>query len=233
MSSERMDFVGQKPENLIERILQLATQKGDLVLDSFLGSGTTAAVAQKMGRRWIGIELGEHCYTHCKPRLDKVIDGEQGGISKAIDWHGGGGYKFYELAPSLIEKDKYGNPVISDKYNPAMLVAAVAKLNGYFFAPDPDVFWKQGHSQDKSYIYVTTTYLDAKTLDGLAAEVSPMEHLLICAPAFDTGLSLRYENIQVRKIPQSVLDKCEYGVNDYNMNIVDIPDADEEDCEDA
>jgi len=233
MSSERMDFVGQKPENLIERILQLATQKGDLVLDSFLGSGTTAAVAQKMGRRWIGIELGEHCYTHCKPRLDKVIDGEQGGISKAIDWHGGGGYKFYELAPSLIEKDKYGNPVISDKYNPAMLVAAVAKLNGYFFAPDPDVFWKQGHSQDKSYIYVTTTYLDAKTLDGLAAEVSPMEHLLICAPAFDTGLSLRYENIQVRKIPQSVLDKCEYGVNDYNLNIVDIPDADEEDCEDA
>lgn len=233
MSSERMDFVGQKPENLIERILQLATQKGDLVLDSFLGSGTTAAVAQKMGRRWIGIELGEHCYTHCKPRLDKVIDGEQGGISKAIDWHGGGGYKFYELAPSLIEKDKYGNPVISDKYNPAMLVAAVAKLNGYFFAPDPDVFWKQGHSQDKSYIYVTTTYLDAKTLDGLAAEVSPMEHLLICAPAFDTGLSLRYENIQVRKIPQSVLDKCEYGVNDYNLNIVDIPDVDEEDCEDA
>lgn len=114
-----------------------------------------------------------------------------------------------------------------------MLIAAVAKLNGYFFAPDPDVFWKQGHSQDKSYIYVTTVYLDAKTLDGLAAEVSPMEHLLICAPAFDTGLSLRYENIQVRKIPQSVLDKCEYGVNNYDLNIVDIPDVDEEDCEDA
>ena len=228
MSSERMDFVGQKPESLIERILQLATKYGDLVLDSFLGSGTTAAVAHKMGRRWIGIELGDHCYTHCKPRLDKVIDGEQGGISKSVNWHGCGGYKFYELAPSLIEKDKYGNPVVSDKYNPAMLIAAVAKLNGYFFAPDPDVFWKQGHSQDKSYIYVTTTYLDAKTLDSLAADVSPMEHLLICAPAFDAGLSLRYENIQVRKIPQSVLDKCEYGVNDYNLNIVDIPDADEE-----
>ena len=224
---------GKKPEILLQTLLTHFSNPGDLVLDSFLGSGTTAAVAQKMGRQYIGVELGEHCYTLCKPRLDRVIDGEQTGISKVVDWHGGGGYKFYELAPSLIEKDKYGNPVISDKYNPTMLIAAVVKLNGYFFAPDPDVFWKQGHSQDKSYIYVTTTYLDAKMLDGLAAEVSPMEHLLICAPAFDTGLSMRYENIQVRKIPQSVLDKCEYGVNDYNLNIVDIPELDEEDCEDA
>lgn len=224
---------GKKPEILLQTLLTHFSNPGDLVLDSFLGSGTTAAVAQKMGRQYIGVELGEHCYTLCKPRLDRVIDGEQTGISKVVDWHGGGGYKFYELAPSLIEKDKYGNPVISDKYNPTMLIAAVVKLNGYFFAPDPDVFWKQGHSQDKSYIYVTTTYLDAKTLDGLAAEVSPMEHLLICAPAFDTGLSMRYENIQVRKIPRSVLDKCEYGVNNYDLNIVDIPDVDEEDCEDA
>lgn len=225
---------GKKPEHLIGQIISMTTQHGEWVLDSFLGSGTTAAVAHKMGRNYIGIELGDHAYTLCKPRLDSVIDGNDSlGITKAVDWHGGGGYKFYELAPSLIEKDKYGNPVISDKYNSAMLIAAVAKLNGYFFAPDPDVFWKQGHSQDKSYIYVTTTYLDAKTLDSLAADVSPMEHLLICAPAFDTGLSLRYENIQVRKIPQSVLDKCEYGVNDYNLNIVDIPEADEEDCEDA
>ena len=224
---------GKKPEILLQTLLTHFSNPGDLVLDSFLGSGTTAAVAQKMGRQYIGVELGEHCYTLCKPRLDRVIDGEQTGISKVVDWHGGGGYKFYELAPSLIEKDKYGNPVISDKYNPTMLIAAVVKLNGYFFAPDPDVFWKQGHSQDKSYIYVTTTYLDAKMLDGLAAEVSPMEHLLICAPAFDTGLSMRYENIQVRKIPQSVLDKCEYGVNNYDLNIVDIPDVDEEDCEDA
>lgn len=224
---------GKKPEILLQTLLTHFSNPGDLVLDSFLGSGTTAAVAQKMGRQYIGVELGEHCYTLCKPRLDRVIDGEQTGISKVVDWHGGGGYKFYELAPSLIEKDKYGNPVISDKYNPTMLIAAVVKLNGYFFVPDPDVFWKQGHSQDKSYIYVTTTYLDAKTLDGLAAEVSPMEHLLICAPAFDTGLSMRYENIQVRKIPQSVLDKCEYGVNNYDLNIVDIPDVDEEDCEDA
>jgi len=223
----------KKPEQLVRQIIEMTTSPGELVLDSFLGSGTTAAVAQKMGRRYIGIELGEHCYTLCKPRLDRVVDGEQTGISKDVKWHGGGGYKFYELAPSLIEKDKYGNPIISGKYNASMLIAAVAKLNGYIFAPNPDVFWKQGYSQDNSYIYVTTAYLDAKTLDSLAADISPMEHLLICAPSFDTGLSLCYENIQVRKIPQSVLGKCEYGVNDYNLNIVDIPDVDEEDCEDA
>lgn len=203
-----------------------------MVLDSFLGSGTTAAVAQKMGRCWIGIELGNHCYTHCKPRLDMVIDGEQGGISKAQNWHGGGGYKFYELAPSLIEKDKYGNPVISSKYNSTMLIAAVSKLNGYYFAPDPDVFWKQGYSQDASYIYVTTSYLDAKMLDSIAADLSPMERLLICAPAFDVGLNKSYDNIQIKKIPQSVLDKCEYGVDNYNLNVVDIPIFDEEECED-
>ncbi len=223
---------GKKPERLIYRIIRMNTQLGDIVLDSFLGSGTTAAVAHKMGRRWIGIELGEHCYTHCKPRLDRVIDGEQGGISKAVNWHGGGGYKFYELAPSLIEKDKYGISIISSQYNATMLIAAVAKLNGYFFAPDPDVFWKQGYSQENSYIYVTTSYLDAKMLDGISADISPMERLLICAPAFDVGLNKRYENIQIKKIPQSVLDKCEYGVDNYNLNIVDIPDVDEEECED-
>ena len=225
-------FATPKPERLIERILILASNPGDLVLDSFLGSGTTAAVAQKMGRCWIGIELGNHCYTHCKPRLDMVIDGEQGGISKAQNWHGGGGYKFYELAPSLIEKDKYGNPVISSKYNSTMLIAAVSKLNGYYFAPDPDVFWKQGYSQDASYIYVTTSYLDAKMLDSIAADLSPMERLLICAPAFDVGLNKSYDNIQIKKIPQSVLDKCEYGVDNYNLNVVDIPIFDEEECED-
>ena len=120
-------FATPKPERLIERVITLATNPGDLVLDSFLGSGTTAAVAHKMGRHWIGIELGDHCYTHCKPRLDKVVDGEQGGISKTVGWQGGGGYKFYELAPTLIVKDKHGNPVFSEQYNSAMIAAAVAK----------------------------------------------------------------------------------------------------------
>ena len=114
-----------------------------------------------------------------------------------------------------------------------MLIAAVAKLNGYTFAPDPDVFWKQGFSQDKSYIYVTTSYLDAKMLDSIAADISPMERLLICSPAFDIGLNKSYDNIQIKKIPQSILEKCEYGVSDYNLNVVDIPIMeDEEEWED-
>lgn len=223
---------GKKPEILIYTLLNHFSNPGDLVLDSFLGSGTTAAVAHKMGRRYIGIELGEHCYSLCKPRLDRVIDGEQTGISKDIEWHGGGGYKFYELAPSLIEKDKYGNPVISKQYNPNMLIAAVAKLNGYSYSPDPDVFWKHGFSQDKSFIYVTTNYLDSKMLDSIASDLEGMESLLICAPAFDIGLDKRYDNIQVKKIPQSVLDKCEYGVDNYNLNVVEIPIIDEEEWED-
>lgn len=222
----------KKPEQLIRRILSIATDEGDLVLDSFLGSGTIAAVAQKMNRKYIGIEMGNHCYTHCKPRLDSVIDGEQSGVSKSVDWHGGGGYKFYELAPSLIEKDKYGNPVISSKYNSNMLIAAIAKLNGYNYSPDPDVFWKQGYSQDKSYIYVTTNYMDSKMLDSISSDLGNMETLLVCAPAFDIGLDKRYDNIQVKKIPQSVLDKCEYGVDNYNLNVVDIPIIDEEEWED-
>jgi adenine-specific DNA-methyltransferase len=223
---------GKKPEVLLRTLLTHFSKPGDLILDSFLGSGTTAAVAHKMERRYIGIELGDHCYSLCKPRLDRVIDGDQTGISKDLNWQGGGGYKFYELAPSLIEKDKYGNPVISEQFNSTMLIAAVAKLNGYFFVPDADVFWKQGYSQDKSFIYVTTEYLDAKMLDSIASDLSNMESLLICTPAFDIGLDKRYDNIQVKKIPKSVLDKCEYGVDNYNLNVVDIPIIDEEEWED-
>lgn len=223
---------GKKPEILIKTLLSHFTNEGDLVLDSFLGSGTTAAVAHKMGRRYIGIELGDHCYSHCKPRLDRVVDGENTGISNEVNWHGGGGYKFYELAPTLIVKDGHGNEVFSDKYNAQMLVAAVTKVNGYFYAPDPEVFWKQGYSQDNSFIYVTTQYLTAAMLDSLAKEVDAFERLLICAPAFDVGLNKRYDNITVKKIPQSVLDKCEYGVDNYNLNIVEVPECDEEEWED-
>lgn len=98
-------FTTPKPERLIERILTLATNKGDLVLDSFLGSGTTCAVAQKMGRKYIGIEMGEHAITHCVPRMKAVIDGEQGGISKAVNWQGGGGYTFYDLGETVFNED--------------------------------------------------------------------------------------------------------------------------------
>ena len=97
-------FATPKPERLIKRVLEIATDEGDLVMDSFLGSGTTAAVAHKMGRRWIGIEMGEHAKTHCAVRMKKVVDGEQGGISKAVKWNGGGGFRFYELGEPLLDE---------------------------------------------------------------------------------------------------------------------------------
>lgn len=224
---------GKKPEALVSRIIEMTTDKGDLILDSFLGSGTTASAATKLERQWICVELGNHCYTHCIPRLNDVIDGiDNGGITKEVNWQGGGGYKFYELAPTLIIKDKYGNPVFSDKYNPTMLAAAVAKINGFIYAPSSETYWKQGYSQDNSFIYVTTQYLDSKALDSIADDISQFENLLICAPAFDNGLSKRYDNINVRKIPQSVLKKCEFGVDNYNLNIINPPEIDEEEWED-
>lgn len=98
-----VDFTnGKKPESLLKRIIGMSTNEGDIVLDCFLGSGTTVAVAHKMNRKWIGIELGEHCYSHCITRLKSVIDGsDEGGITKVVNWQGGGGFKFYELAPSF------------------------------------------------------------------------------------------------------------------------------------
>lgn len=222
-------FDTPKPEKLIERIITLATDEGDIVLDSFLGSGTTAAVAHKMGRKWIGIELGDHCYTHCKRRLEMVIDGtDQGGISKAVNWQGGGGFKFYELAPSLLKKDKYGNFVIDkENYNPEMLAAAVAKINGYRYHPDEEVFWKQGKSTESSYIFTTDQYVTAQYVDMLSGELAKDERLLICCPAFDSGLNNSYENIILKKISESVLDKCQFGVQNYNMNIIEFDDFNE------
>ncbi|MCB1392198.1 site-specific DNA-methyltransferase [Nitrobacter sp.] len=98
-------FGTPKPEALIQRILHIATNPGDLVLDSFLGSGTTAAVAHKTGRRYIGIEMGEHSVTHCVPRLNKVIEGEQGGISESVGWKGGDGFRFYRLGPPVFDEE--------------------------------------------------------------------------------------------------------------------------------
>src|ERR1039458_2676890 len=104
-----VSFGTPKPERLIERILTIGSNPGDLVLDSFLGSGTSAAVAHKMGRRWIGIELGEHAVTHCVPRLKKVVDGEQGGISEAVGWKGGGGFRFCRLGPPIFDESDHIN----------------------------------------------------------------------------------------------------------------------------
>ena len=196
-------FATPKPERLIERVLTLATNPGDIVLDSFLGSGTTAAVAHKMGRRWIGIELGEHAYTHCYPRMKAVCDGEQGGISKAVKWQGGGGFKFYELAPSLLQKDKFGNYVISDAYNAQMLAAAMARQEGYTYAPDEYSVWKQGHSGEKNYIFTTTAAVTPEYLDYIASELGGDEYLLICTESYSNDCENRYPNITIKPIPVS------------------------------
>ena len=215
---------GKKPEQLIRHILEMATTPGDLVLDSFLGSGTTAAVAHKMGRRWIGVELGDHCYTHCKVRLDKVIDGtDAGGITKAVGWKGGGGYRFYELAPTLIKEDAYGQKIINPEYDAEKLAEAVCKLEGFTYAPSEREYFIHGKSTERDYIYVTTNYLKAEHLRALSELVGPERTLLICCKGFATGVKL--PNLTVKKIPKAVLDKCEYGHDDYSLNVKNLPMA--------
>jgi adenine-specific DNA-methyltransferase len=105
-------FSTPKPEKLLKRIFELTTNPTDLILDSFLGSGTTAAVAHKMGRRWIGIEMGEHAATHCLPRLEKVVQGDQGGISSTVNWQGGGGFRFLRLGETVFSADGLINPQV-------------------------------------------------------------------------------------------------------------------------
>lgn len=214
---------GKKPELLLKRLLELFTNEGDWVLDSFLGSGTTAAVAHKMNRKWIGIELGEHCYTHCIPRLQRVIDGEQGGISKYVNWQGGGGFKFNELAASLLKQDRYGNWIINtDIYKANMVAAAVAKYHGFIYSPHQEVYWKQGYSFEKDYIFTTDQPITIEYIDLLHSEMQPGESLLICCPAYQPGVEERYENINVQKIPQSILDKYDFGVESYSMSIDEV-----------
>ena len=222
----------KKPEYLVGRILTLLTNKGDLVLDSFLGSGTTAAVAHKMGRRWIGVELGEHAKTHCFPRLKAVVDGEQGGISKAVNWQGGGGFKFYTLAPSLLKQDKFGNWVISQEYNADMLAAAMAKQEGYKYQPHESTYWKQGQSSEQDFIFTTTQFLTVEALDSIRDEMQPGETLMICCKSFQKECKGKYGNITIKKIPQMLLGRCEYGKEDYSLNIINLPIEREDDSED-
>lgn len=218
-------FSTPKPERLIERILTLGSNKGDLVLDSFLGSGTTAAVAHKMGRRWIGIELGDHCDTHCAPRLKKVIDGEdQGGITKSANWQGGGGFRYYNLAPSLIKFDEWGNPVINKQFDEHMLVRALCKIEGFDFDPSPDTYWKQGKSTESDFIYITTQHLTAQMLTKLNEDVGQKNSLLICCGSFD-GNAERYGNLTIKKIPKAILKKCEWNHDDYSLEIKNLPFA--------
>ena len=192
-------------------------------MDSFAGSGTTGAVAHKMGRRWIMVELGDQCFTHIAPRVRKVIDGtDQGGISKAVDWKGGGGFRYYELAPSLLQKDKWGREVISKDYNAEMLARALCKLEGFTYAPSPDVYWQQGHSSETDFLYVTTQMLGSNELGALSEDVGESRSLLVLCSAF-RGNPDHWPNLSVRKIPNHIRARCEWGRDDYSLNVANLP----------
>ena len=221
-------FATPKPEKLLKRVVELATDPGDLILDSFAGSGTTGAVAHKMGRRWIMVELGEHCHTHVIPRLKKVIDGEdKGGITDSVSWQGGGGFRYYKLAPSLIVNDRWGNPVINPEYNAAQLAEALAKLEGFSYAPSETQWWQHGHSSERDFIYVTTQNLSAEQLQALSDEVGGEQSLLVCCAAFHgitaAQAAARWPNLTLKKIPKMVLARCEWGHDDYSLNVANLP----------
>lgn len=226
-------FGTPKPEKLLEQVIDIATNPGDLVLDSFAGSGTTGAVAHKMGRRWIMVELGEHCHTHIIPRLQKVIDGtDQGGISKAVNWQGGGGFRYYRLAPTLIVNDAWGNPIINPDYNPEMLAEALAKLEGFTYKPSETLWWQHGFSSERDFIYVTTQTLSAEQLQALSDEVGENQSLLVCCAAW-RGITAaqaaeRFANLSLKKIPKMVLARCEWGHDDYSLNVANLPMAEPE-----
>lgn len=186
-----------------------------------------------MGRRWIMIELGEHCQTHIIPRLKKVIDGEdQGGISKAVNRQGGGGFRYYTLAPSLMEQDKWGNWVVNKNYNPAMLAEAMCKLEGFTYAPgrmnsplqeNPQTvgansfahptehWWQHGYSSERDFIYVTTQNLSHQQLEELSLEVVGDRSLIVCCAAF-RGKADQFANLTLKKIPKMVLSRYEWGM---------------------
>ena len=223
-------FPTPKPEKLMAKVLEIATNPGDLVLDSFAGSGTTGAVAHKMGRRWIMVELGEHCHTHIVPRLQKVIDGQDpGGVTQATGWQGGGGFRYYELAPTLLSTDRWGNLVINPEYDAAMLSAAMCKLEGFTYAPSEVLWWQQGRSSERDFIYITTQTLSAEQLAALSDEVGAERSLLVCCAAY-RGVTAaqaaeRWPNLTIKKIPKMVKDRCEWGHDDYSLNVANLPMA--------
>ena len=199
---------GKKPETLVQRVFNMATDENDIVLDSFAGSGTTVATAHKMNRKWITIELGEQAYTHCKVRLDRVIDGEQGGISKAVNWQGGGGYKFYELAPSLLVPNPKLPTIkqINPEYTFEMMCEAICKLEGFKYKPDGKF---QGKSSEQRFIHITKEFVNGEYINSLLANIGEGQSLLVYGTKIQSGLRFP-DNIVVKKIPKDLLDKCTF-----------------------
>lgn len=228
-------FATPKPEKLLQRILEIATNQGDLVLDSFAGSGTTGAVAHKMGRRWIMVELGEHCYTHVLPRLKRVVNGDDmAGVTVSLDWHGGGGFRYYKLAPSLLAKDKWDNWVINKDYDANMLAAAVCKHEGFTYSPSETEWWSHGYSTESDFIFVTTQTLTEEQLLALSEDVGNERTLLVCCSAFKASVAMLNDkliNLTLKKMPHALLSKCEWGKDDYSLNISKLQIAEMDDAE--
>lgn len=226
------ELKGQKSEALLQRIISSVTDPGDIVLDTFAGTGTTGAVAHKMGRRWIMAEIGDHADTHIVPRLKKVIDNEDAsGVTKMTGWQGGGGFRYFRLAPSLMEKDQFGNWIISKAYNAEMLAEAMCVHFGFTYDPSPEHYWMHGRSSETDFIYVTTNSLTHEQLRAICDEVGTERTLLICCKAFQSTNVDAFKNLTVRKIPGAVLDRCEWGKDDYSLKIANLPMADEDDPE--
>lgn len=222
---EKAVFETPKPEALLSRVIQIATKEGDWVLDSFAGSGTTGAAAHKHHRRWIMVELHEHADTLIRPRMQKVIDGhDSGGATDSTNWKGGGGFRYYRLAPSLLERDKWGNWVINKEYNATMLAEALCKLEGFVYAPNEAVYWEHGHSTERDFVYVTTQHLTHEQLVQLSADVGSERSLLVMCTAF-RGKADAYPNLTIKKIPKTVLSRCEWGRDDYSLEVASLKPA--------
>ena len=198
---------GKKPEALLKMILDYFTNEGDLVLDSFAGSASTAAVAHKMNRKWITIELGEHAYSLCKNRLDSVIDGDRTGITKEVDWQGGGGYKFYELAEPLLVKNKV-LPVyqINPSYTWDMVCEAICKIEGFTYEPSGEF---RGRSSENRFIHITEEFVNTKYVMSIMKNLGDKQSLLIYCKKNQADMILP-ENVEVKKIPKDLLDKCNF-----------------------
>ncbi|MGJ5715301.1 site-specific DNA-methyltransferase [Staphylococcus equorum] len=215
----------KKPEQLIKRILELSTNEGDLILDSFLGSGTTAAVAHKMNRKWIGIELGEHALTLCKPRLDRVIDNkDKSGITKSVNWNGGGGYDFYSLAPSLIKEDELGERVINKELTDEQLSRTIALQEGFSFIKEDNYYWKQFKGTEHSYLYVLNDFVSEELMNDIQNSMQKDEFLLLVCRSFDNHIINKFNNIKIKKIDSYRLENYDYAQENYKLNIVEYRD---------
>jgi adenine-specific DNA-methyltransferase len=172
------------------------------------------------------------------PRLQKVIDGsDKGGVTEATGWQGGGGFRYYKLAPSLIVKDRWSNPIVNPAYHAEQLAEALCKLEGFHYAPSETRWWQHGHSSERDFIYVTTQNLSSEQLQELANELHDAQgnelSLLVCCSAYH-GITAaqadsRWPNLTIKKIPKMVLSRCEWGHDDYSLNVANLPLAETQD----